>query len=465
MSDTKINPQGYLYGKDPKASHPFWDEGQLTPVSEYVKSVGGTEETTDTGTTYTISQTDGNDAVKEVLKILVPKVSETPTITDYVKDVTMTEESTDNGTDYTFSKTGGNDSVSEIGKVSVPKQGVQKAVQSIRVTETVNTDSKTYTFYATDESGTETTVCTLVIPTVYVKTFTVTNENGIYTLTTTNADGTTSASTIEVPEVNADNLIAEINDAIVENDTDGYDFHTLTETENNGTKNEVGKFYIARKQITSFNSKSNTTAGGAISVPVINQDGTSGTMTIITSALSESSYGGFNFGDQYNADSYFRDKFLTNFGNTAEDGVNGADYCRIKHTGEENRIFADAKEEFNIPTYGYLQRGTLPEATLNNITENTSFVSVEITFQMSSSSTRVVTSYGHTFLNDGNRIVILPTFIIKAGAELHNTFFANAIIDFSNTTNYIYLYGPVADYRFIGRRRFDPQSITITGLN
>lgn len=84
------------------------------------------------------------------------------------------------------------------------------------------------------------------MPDKYVKSVGVVNENGVYAVNVENGDGTSSSDSIEVP--NTDNLIAEVNDSIVENNSDGYDYHTITETENNGTQNNVGSFYIGQKQ-------------------------------------------------------------------------------------------------------------------------------------------------------------------------------------------------------------------------
>lgn len=101
----------------------------------------------------------------------------------------------------------------------------------------------------------------------------ITNENGVYTVKATTAGGTeTEIGTIEVPTVNVDNLLAEINDEVVEDNTNGYDFHTLKETENNGTVNEVGKFYLAQKQIANWNDTPQTFLRLA-PLKVVNQSG------------------------------------------------------------------------------------------------------------------------------------------------------------------------------------------------
>lgn len=70
--------------------------------------------------------------------------------------------------------------------------------------------------------------------------------------TITGADGTKitvyNGEKGEIPDIG--NVLAEVTDSIVENAA--YDHHTLKETKHNGTQNNVGSFYIARKQITSL---------------------------------------------------------------------------------------------------------------------------------------------------------------------------------------------------------------------
>lgn len=56
------------------------------------------------------------------------------------------------------------------------------------------------------------------------------------------------------PDVNTNNVLAEVTDSVVENTDAGYDYHTIKETEYNGTVNDVGSFYVARKQITALNT-------------------------------------------------------------------------------------------------------------------------------------------------------------------------------------------------------------------
>lgn len=103
----------------------------------------------------------------------------------------------------------------------------------------------------------------------------VTNENGVYTINQTKGGTTTEAGTIEVPEVNTGNLLAEVTDSVVEDNTNGYDFHTIKETENNGTQNEVGKFYLAQKQITGISKTDNQ-----LNINTVNQAGETATEAI-----------------------------------------------------------------------------------------------------------------------------------------------------------------------------------------
>lgn len=78
---------------------------------------------------------------------------------------------------------------------------------------------------------------------------TITNENGVYSVSNTMHDGTTQeVGTIETTSLDEANVVAEITDSVVEDNTNGYDFHTLKETQYDGTQNEVGKFYLAQKQ-------------------------------------------------------------------------------------------------------------------------------------------------------------------------------------------------------------------------
>lgn len=76
----------------------------------------------------------------------------------------------------------------------------------------------------------------------------ITNENGVYTFSQTKDGTTTEIGTVETSKSN--NPVIEVKDSIVENNTSGYDFHTLQETTEDATENDIVKLYLAQKQIT-----------------------------------------------------------------------------------------------------------------------------------------------------------------------------------------------------------------------
>lgn len=125
----------------------------------------------------------------------------------------------------------------------------------------------------------------------------VTNTNGVYDIKQT-IDGTESeVGQISVPST--DNLLAEVTDSVVENTSTGYDFHTIKETENNGTQNDVGRFYIARNQITGLNNDGSFTTvdqagnegSGSINIPSSRQShNISGTIYDALSEIKNNNY-------------------------------------------------------------------------------------------------------------------------------------------------------------------------------
>lgn len=93
----------------------------------------------------------------------------------------------------------------------------------------------------------------------------MTNENGIYTFKQTINGVDSEIGSVEVPQ---NNPIVETKDTVVENNTAGYDFHTLTETTSEGTEQEIGKLYLAQKQVTGI-----TQSGTQLNVATVDQSG------------------------------------------------------------------------------------------------------------------------------------------------------------------------------------------------
>lgn len=137
-----------------------------------------------------------------------------------------------------------------------------------------------------------------LIPTDYVKDISITNTNGVYDVKVTGGDGSTSDSQIDVP--NVDNLIAEINDSIVENTANNYDFHTFKETENNGTQNDVSKFYIARNQLTSIVSSIKNKLY-TVTKKYVNQAGVESEEELTFNLLSMDSYQNRSYSDIFSS--------------------------------------------------------------------------------------------------------------------------------------------------------------------
>lgn len=110
----------------------------------------------------------------------------------------------------------------------------------------------------------------------------LTNENGVYTIKQTKNGTETEVGTIETSKSN--NPLVEIKDSVVTNDLKGYDFHTFTETTEDGTENEVGKFYMAQKQITGA-----SISGSSLVLNTVDQSGTEGSESIELPASGSSS--------------------------------------------------------------------------------------------------------------------------------------------------------------------------------
>lgn len=187
-----ISPQGYIYGDSPYSTNPFWDDGPGPDVGDYIRSVDGSVETEGDTTTYSITATDQNNIVKDVIDIIVRDVTVPD---DYLTAVNVSETDTQQSTSYLMSSTNKAGVVTQIANIVVPK--VTDYVTSVTITETVTQQAKTYTFKSTDKSGTETVIGSIVIdnvvlPTDYVTS--VTEANG--TVTVTKKDGTSNTFTV-----------------------------------------------------------------------------------------------------------------------------------------------------------------------------------------------------------------------------------------------------------------------------
>lgn len=215
----KLSPQGYIYGKDPTATNPFWEETTDAPsadAADYVKSVAISSVTNNDGsTTYTVRTTSVSgdvDTTKDDT-IDVPAA-----VVEYLKSLTLTQTERDNYVDYTITTTN-QDGTTTDHLISVPSAVATELAQytkTVSLSEPVTQDdgSTVYTFASTNvNDGTETPLSrTITIPAPgtsgpdeYVKSVTVsdatkTDTGTDYTITTVNQDNTTTTKTISVPD-------------------------------------------------------------------------------------------------------------------------------------------------------------------------------------------------------------------------------------------------------------------------
>lgn len=284
MADTiKISPQGYQYTKEPTSEHPFWEDesgGTDTPASS-----------ANITATASVNDTTGT-----------PAVSVTKTTTDDTTnfDFAFSNLKGEKGEQGEKGETGATGAEGPQGPQGEAGTNGTNGI-SPTVASTGNTGSGEIAGTITGADGAQITVYNgakgeqgpagkdgsdaSVDTSSLVKNVSMTNENGVYTLSQTKGETTTEIGTIEVPSVNTDNLLAEITDSVVETTSGNYqnDFHTLKETENNGTQNEVGNFYIARNQITGIRNDSGANDGlhyRNLIISKINQDGTTSEDTV-----------------------------------------------------------------------------------------------------------------------------------------------------------------------------------------
>lgn len=227
---SNITPQGYTYGEDPKSTHPFWEEngGDDTPTEVVQVSASATVDDTTGTPSVTVTQSgDNNQNIAFAFSGIKGEQGETGATGPQGTSPTVASTGNTGSGEIAGTVTSGGDVIT-IYNGAQGEQGPQGE------TGAAGSDA--------DVNGTLTNVS-------------ITSENHIYTISQTKKDNTveagettTEVGTIEVPE--QERGIVEVKDTVTENADIGYDLHTLTETEDDGTENEVGKFYLAQKQFT-----------------------------------------------------------------------------------------------------------------------------------------------------------------------------------------------------------------------
>ena len=200
MADTSITPYGYIYGKDPKANHPFWG-GSGPDIEEYVKSLNGTVTETEDGKIYTINATDGDDVVTKVIDILVPNQEDVGT---YAEEVTVTSNHANNQTTYTIKYTTSDEVEHTAGTVIVPDTPTipeipTDYVTSVVIGHTETATSDTYAFKYVTKDGIEHNMGSVFVSKNYVNSVSVTQTtaSGVNTVTV-DVDGTQSSFDVPV---------------------------------------------------------------------------------------------------------------------------------------------------------------------------------------------------------------------------------------------------------------------------
>lgn len=179
-----ISPQGYVYGGEPQAKNPFWDDTQ--PVEAYIKNIISTLVETDEGKTWTFTKTDNNDLVTNFAEIFVPSREDMPEMpTDYVTSITLTPTAIQGGTRYYVTYETADGAQTGAGTIFVPN------ATSVEVTgeETDGINTITIMVDGTDSS--------FDVPTQYVKSLEMTATGLVDTYTATDVSGETV--TFEVP--------------------------------------------------------------------------------------------------------------------------------------------------------------------------------------------------------------------------------------------------------------------------
>lgn len=272
-----ISPQGYHYGEDPESDNPFWVEDGIadqvskmtatasisntvgTPSVDVTRSVSGDTVNFD----FSFQNLKGDKGDQGVQGIQGEKGEagadgKSPTVTSTGSTTSGTIAGTITGTDGV------------VVNVFNGEQGLKGETgadgKSPTVTSTGRTGSSELAGYVTSPDGSEqisiyngaqgekgeTGAAGKDADTsALVSDVSITNENGVYSVSQTKGGVASDVGSIEVP--NIDNVLAEVTDSVVETKSGNYknDYHTIKETEHNGTQNDVGTFRIARNQITS----------------------------------------------------------------------------------------------------------------------------------------------------------------------------------------------------------------------
>lgn len=248
----QINPQGYNYGKDPTNSNPFWSESEIAEkltASASVDNTTGTPEVSVSTTGYNV------DFKFSGLKGERGEKGEQGTPGEKGEQGERGASGKDgrNGYNVTLDSTGSKESgtISTILYGYTMENGEYKPVTSYvyngkkgeRGEKGEQGEQGIQGVAGKDGKDADISSC--------VTNVSVTKEGEKYSIKQTKGTGTGAVES-EVGEIAApdtSNLVAEITDSVTEIATDGYDHHIIKETKNNGTQNNVGNFYIARKQI------------------------------------------------------------------------------------------------------------------------------------------------------------------------------------------------------------------------
>lgn len=255
----QMNPQGYNYGKDPTNTNPFWSESEIAEkltASASVDNTTGTPEVSVATTGYNVdfkfSGLKGERGEKGEQGIQGERGERGEQGEQGRPGISGVNGT--NGHNVTINPTGSKES----GTIATVVSGYTMVDGEYKYTTSYIYNGDKGERGAKGEKGdtgaagkdgkdADISEC--------VTNVSVTNENGVFGIKQTKGTGTgaveSDVGSLEVPDTS--NLVAEVTDSVVEDDTNGFDYHTIKETENNGTQNNVGSFYIARNQITKIN--------------------------------------------------------------------------------------------------------------------------------------------------------------------------------------------------------------------